>query len=111
MSALTPDTLLKIIAEPTRLRIVLLLQQHPELCVCHLQQALRLPQPNVSRHLKPLRTQEIRIDRRAGQWIYYQLNPQLPDWAQTILQGLAEGAAAHQLLDELAPMDLQPLCG
>lgn len=48
---LQPYTLLKALAETTRLRIVSLLLRNQELCVCHLQEMLSLSQPKISRHL------------------------------------------------------------
>jgi hypothetical protein len=27
-------------------------------------------------------------DRRQGQWIYYRINPNLPEWAREVLSGL-----------------------
>ncbi len=91
---LHPDTLLKALAEPTRLRIVLLLLHNDELCVCHLQQMLALSQPKISRHLKALRDSGVVSDRREGQWVHYRLNPALPGWAQQVINALAAGAAA-----------------
>jgi len=34
-------------------------------------------------------------DRRAGVWIYYSLNPELPDWAKSVLSASAEGTASQ----------------
>jgi len=71
----TPEVLAKILralADPTRLRILSLLRQG-EICVCHLYEALRLPQPTVSRHLAYLRRHGLVRTRRAGVWIYYSL--------------------------------------
>ena len=42
--------LFKALGDETRLRIVALLS-HGELCVCHIQEALGLSQPNVSRQV------------------------------------------------------------
>ena len=67
--------LFKAHADDTRLRIVALLA-HGELCVCHLQDALELPQPTVSRQLALLRAAGLVEDRRAGTWVYYRLIPQ-----------------------------------
>jgi len=111
---MSPDALLKAIAEPTRLRIVLLLQ-HDELCVCHLQAALDLAQPKISRHLMTLREYGIVADRREGQWVHYRLNPAMPDWALTVIQGLACGAREQGLLQPAATPGAapatQPSCG
>jgi ArsR family transcriptional regulator len=32
------------------------------------------------------------IDRRAGQWIYYSINPKLPEWANELLQATLKGS-------------------
>lgn len=64
--------LFKALADETRLRIVALLA-HGELCVCHLEEALRLSQPKVSRHLATLRAAGLVEDRREGTWVYYRL--------------------------------------
>lgn len=58
--------------EPIRLRIVNLLTQGP-LCVCHFQEALKLPQTKVSQHLAYLRKREMVETTRRGTWIIYRL--------------------------------------
>jgi len=68
-----------------RLRCLMLLQLQGELCVCELTHALDLSQPMISRHLALLRSDGLVIDRRAGQWIYYQINPELDKWVKNIL--------------------------
>lgn len=64
--------LFRALGDETRLRIVALLA-HGELCVCHLQTALDLTQPNISRHLAVLRAAGVVADRRAGSWVHYRL--------------------------------------
>lgn len=61
----------KALADETRLRIMLLLQEHGELCVCDLTEALGIPQSTVSRHLASLRRAGLVADRRQGVWMYY----------------------------------------
>ena len=73
-----------------RLRCLMLLQLQGELCVCELTHALNLSQPMISRHLALLRSSGIVGDRRAGQWIYYQINPELDAWARQVLERTAE---------------------
>ncbi|MGE3297400.1 MAG: ArsR/SmtB family transcription factor [Porticoccaceae bacterium] len=68
-------TLFKALSEPARLRIVHLLRQRGELCVCDLVDALELPQSAVSRHLAYLRHHGLVAARRQGTWMYYQLAP------------------------------------
>ncbi|WP_306330838.1 metalloregulator ArsR/SmtB family transcription factor [Vibrio injensis] len=78
-------TFYKSLAEETRLKSLLLISQHRELCVCDLMTALSLSQPKVSRHLAELRKNGLVIDERRGKWVYYQINPQLPSWMRQIL--------------------------
>lgn len=75
----------KTLADDTRLKCLLLILQQQPLCVCDLTSALQLSQPKISRHLAILREQQLLISQRQGQWIYYQLNPDLPEWAKDIL--------------------------
>ncbi len=70
--------LFKALSEPARLRIVHLLRQRGELCVCDLVDALELPQSAVSRHLAYLRHHGLVAARREGTWMYYQLAPATP---------------------------------
>lgn len=86
MTDLTPDMLCKCLADSTRARITLLVAHEKELCVCELTYALDEIQPKISRHLRQLRTAGVLVDRRQGQWIYYQLNPQSPEWISTTLR-------------------------
>ena len=78
----------KCLSDPTRLSIVQLLLQHDEICVCELTDYLQLSQPKISRHLALLRTHGVLMDQRKGQWVYYRLHPELPDWACAICQTL-----------------------
>jgi len=80
------NTLFSALSNEVRLRCLMLLQLEGELCVCELTHALALSQPMMSRHLALLRNSGLVTDRRAGQWIYYQINSELDDWVQQILQ-------------------------
>lgn len=93
---LTPTTVFKCLADETRVRIMLLITREEELCVCELTCALDEAQPKVSRHLAQLRTCGLLADRRQGQWVYYRLHPDLPDWVHSIL-GTVLDANKHWL--------------
>jgi len=83
-------TLFSALSNEIRLRCLMLLQLEGELCVCELTHALNLSQPMMSRHLGLLRNSDLVIDRRAGQWVYYQVNPELDDWVHQVLQITAQ---------------------
>jgi DNA-binding transcriptional ArsR family regulator len=65
--------LLKAIADPTRLRIVLALREL-ELCVCDIAAALGMSESAVSHQLRRLRERGLVRARRQGQVIYYALD-------------------------------------
>ncbi len=79
------NTFFSALANDIRLRVLTLLQLHGELCVCELIHALNLSQPMISRHLALLRADGLVETRRAGQWMYYRLHPELAEWAKEVL--------------------------
>jgi ArsR family transcriptional regulator len=86
----------KALGEEARLRIVALLS-HGELCVCHLQEALGMSQPTVSRHLATLRAAGIVGDRRERKWVYYRLLRQPGADCDRQLRGIARAWAKQGL--------------
>ncbi|SNS85625.1 metalloregulator ArsR/SmtB family transcription factor [Pseudomonas segetis] len=106
-----PPEVFKSLADETRTRAMLLISEQGELCVCELMCALNESQPKISRHLALLRSNGLLLDRRQGQWVYYRLNPDLPDWVLQVLQ-LTSSANAHWLQDNatrLQSMDGRPV--
>jgi ArsR family transcriptional regulator, arsenate/arsenite/antimonite-responsive transcriptional repressor len=71
-TVLAIDALLKALADATRLRVLGLLLTG-EVCVCHIHESLRIPQPKASRHLAYLRRAGLVQTRREGLWVYYRL--------------------------------------
>lgn len=67
-----PD-LFRAFADPTRLRVLNLLDDREEICVCDLCALLDEPQPKVSRHLAVLRDAGLVEVRRDGKWMFYSL--------------------------------------
>ena len=85
-------TLFELLSDGTRRRLLTLLLDEREVCVCRLVDALREPQPKVSRHLAVLREAGVLVSRRQRTWIMYRLDPELPGWAVRVLAMLSEGA-------------------
>ena len=65
----------KILADESRLKMLWLLFNRPELCVCDIMAVLEITQSKASRHLATMRNIGIVTDRREGQWSYYSLCP------------------------------------
>jgi len=66
------ETALKAVGDPTRTRILKLLEQG-ELCVCQVQAVLGLAPSTVSKHLAILKAAGLVDDCRDGKWIRYGL--------------------------------------
>ncbi len=89
--------LFRALGDETRVRIVALLA-HGELCVCHVEKALELSQPNVSRHLGILRMAGVVDARRDGMWVYYRLADQEHDVVQELLATLTRTFGAEKAI-------------
>ena len=89
---LSTGTLFELLSDGTRRRLLTLLLDEREVCVCRLVDALQQPQPKISRHLAALREAGVLVSRRQRTWIMYRLDPELPGWAVRVLAMLSEGA-------------------
>ena len=85
------ERVFRALADPTRLRIVGLLAGG-EICVCHLHETLRIPQPKTSRHLAYLRRAGLVDARKEGLWVHYRLAQPADPTVRTVLS-----AAVHTL--------------
>jgi ArsR family transcriptional regulator len=92
---IAPTDLFAALANDTRLRCLMLLMGHDELCVCELTHATGALQPHISRHLAQLRDLGLVSDRRAGLWVYYRINSALPDWVNGVLRETAAGVSGR----------------
>ena len=82
------DSMFRVFADHTRLRILRLLQDGP-LCVGDLVDILRAPQPTVSRHLAYLRRSGFVETRQHGLWMFYELAPAQSALHSKLLECLA----------------------
>ncbi len=78
-------TVFQSLEEETRLRILALLLDEEELCVCDFMAVLQLPQSTVSRHLSHLRNAGWLRDRREAVWVYYSMANPLGPLQQSLL--------------------------
>ena len=89
--------LFRALGDDTRLRIVALLA-HGELCVCHVEQALGLSQPNASRQLGILRAAGVVDSRRDGTWVYYRIAEQEHEAVRAVVALLTESLTTRRAL-------------
>ena len=92
------EAALKAAGDPTRTRILKLLEAGP-LCVCQVQAVLGLAPSTVSKHLTLLRAARLVTDRRDGRWIHYALAAEkLNPYARAVLALLRGSLAGEPLV-------------
>jgi ArsR family transcriptional regulator len=94
--------LFKALSDSTRLRMLLLLLNNGELCVCDLMESLQIPQSTASRHLALLRNAGLVDGERNGTWMYYRLVD-----TQTLGSAILAGIKQHCTGLETAIKDQQ----
>lgn len=96
-------TLFKVLADPTRLRLAVLLSIQGETCVCNLAEALSEPEFKISRHLGIMRSAGMVEARREGTWMHYRLIEGRTDLERSLQKCFQECLSDHPtVLDDLA---------
>lgn len=85
---------LKALADPTRLRVMLLLRVR-ELCVCELTYILEMEQSRVSHHMRILREAGLVEDLRQGRWMVYRIPARSRAFADGLVESLARSGLAR----------------
>jgi len=91
------------LADDTRLRILLLLGETEELCLCHVQEILELPPSTASRQLALLREAGLVTGRREGKWVHFRLaRPAAEAWLALLRADRDAAAERPRLRQQLA---------
>ena len=107
----TATELLGAMSDPTRLRLLSLIQHNGEICVCDLIEITGLPQPKVSRHLATLRHAGWVTDRREGQWMHYSIAPAASDLHKSLISTLKKAhESVFELREDLAKLSASSCC-
>ncbi|MGE9292763.1 MAG: ArsR/SmtB family transcription factor [Puniceicoccales bacterium] len=93
-----PLETLKLLADPTRLRVVALLAQE-ELSVAELQEILGMGQSRISSHLSLLRKGGLTTDRRDGKRSFYSLARNLPAGERQLIEAACRATANQPELE------------
>lgn len=80
------------LADPTRWRIARLVAEQT-LCVCELEDGLRLPQSTLSSHLSVMRAAGLLEVERRGKWAFYKMTPALRPLFETVREHFAASLA------------------
>ena len=89
MDLATASSVLRLLADPTRVRLLALLEGE-ELTVAELAAVLHLAQPRVSTHLAKLKEAGLVRDRRAGVSAYYRANAEGDEHQHALIASLRE---------------------
>jgi ArsR family transcriptional regulator len=96
---------MKALSDPGRVKMLKLLQLRT-LCVCELQAALGLSQPNISKHLRVLQEAGLVDSRKEGLWVNYytpeeSANPYAAESLERLKGWLEEDPEMRELLVRL----------
>ncbi len=101
---------LRVLADPTRVRLLALLERE-ELTVAELSSVTRLAQPRVSTHLARLKDAAMVLDRRAGVSAYYRFNEERLEPAERALWEALRAGTDDPLLRQDADRLVSVLAG
>ncbi|GLQ51158.1 ArsR/SmtB family transcription factor [Dyella flava] len=101
MDLATASSVLRLLADPTRVRLLALLERE-ELTVAELAAVLHLAQPRVSTHLAKLKEAELVRDRRAGVSAYYRANSEGDERQHALIRSLRESIDDALLREDAA---------
>lgn len=113
----TFETVAKAVADPSRVRIMKLLEGG-ERCVCQITAVMDLAPATVSKHLAALKTAGLLQQRRDGKWVYYrladrQLNAYAPQFLALVRSLLTDDPTTtedRRVLALVNALPLQVLC-
>jgi len=78
MSTLKKITrVLKALADENRIRILYLLSEREDLCVCEIREVIGLSQPTISSHLRILENSDLVTYSKDGKWVNYSISSEL----------------------------------
>jgi ArsR family transcriptional regulator len=86
--------IMRVLADPLRLRIVTLLARET-LCTTHLVEETGARQTNLSNHLRVLREAGVVETEPCGRFTYYRLKPEVIEALAGQFSGLAQAARAN----------------
>ncbi len=105
----------KALSDPNRLRIIQMLQVRP-LCVCEIQEILKLAPSTVSKHLSILRDAGFIYDIKEAKWVNYYIdnrssNPLVLDLLNVIKKHMTAPEVFEADRERVLAVDRNNICG
>lgn len=103
---------LRAMADEPRMTILSVLSIRGAVCVSHLQEAMKTPQPTVSRYLSILRNAGLLESERRGQWVYYNLSDDdgslIMEMIHRASDQLKDTSKIRRIMERLDKLEEQP---
>ena len=104
----------KALSDSSRLRVLAMLMEHDELCVCQVTALLNLSTATVSKHMSILHGAHLVDSRKEGRWVYYRLSDSFPhSLHQWVTESLSQSTVARndrKALQDIVACDRVELC-
>ncbi|HDQ41572.1 MAG TPA: ArsR family transcriptional regulator [Desulfonatronum sp.] len=104
----------KGLADGNRMRIVVALMEHGELCVCQMTEMVGLAGATVSRHMNVLQNARLVQCRKQGRWVFYRLSGEFPEilrrWLWDALADSVDIKADREKLKTILACQPDELC-
>lgn len=105
---------IKALSDGNRLRVVMILKDCGELCVCQITEMLGLATPTVSRHMRVLQQAGLMKSRKDSRWVYYRLSDAFPSllmkWLEDGLMDSEDIARDKVKISSIQSNGLEWLC-
>lgn len=105
---------MKALADGNRLRTILALMDHDELCACQITELLQVSGATASRHLSILVNAGLLQSWKQGRWVYYRLakdaDAELLGWLRKQAKHSAEMTADQQALALIMQTTPEDIC-
>lgn len=106
----------KALSDRNRLRCVLALLRHEELCACQLTELIGVTGATASRHMGILIASGLVDSRKDGRWVHYRICRERPDlaelaaWIETQLRDDSDAGIDVQRLADITSCGPEDLC-
>ena len=109
------EKIIKALADKNRLRIVYLLNEKQDLCVCEITDIIGLSQPTISSHLRLLENAGLVESDKDGLWVNYNINSRAGPFSrrsiEMICKDLKNDKQAISDVKKLKAIDRDKICG
>ena len=109
------EKIIKALADKNRLRIIYLLNEKQDLCVCEITDIIGLSQPTISSHLRLLENAGLVESDKDGLWVNYNINSRADPFSrgsiEMICKDLKNDKQAISDVKKLKAIDRDKICG